>query len=425
MAVSIEQLVEQAGRLAGSGRWDEAEEVWLEVRKREPQHPRALFSLGVHALKRGDGAAAHELLTAARKLLPRDLLVLMTLCAACQQRGDAEGEREAIEAALAVDAYFLPALLAKGGWLERFGRRATAAAMFANALKVAPPEAQWPQPLRAQLSHARDFSARYGDELAAFAAGELEERLRPLPPRAAERWREAVSILAGKSKPYHAVVNQLCVPRLPAIPFFERAQFPFLAALEAKTDVIRRELEAVLDSSRDEFVPYIQYAAGEPVNQWGELNHSRKWSTLHLVRSGQAVTENLARCPATAEALAALPLVDIDGLCPNAMFSALAPHSRIPPHHGETNARVVAHLPLIVPENCRYRVGFEHRRWRVGETLIFDDTIEHEAHNDSDALRVVLIFDLWNPLLEPAERELVRTLAAAARTFAARAGARP
>jgi aspartyl/asparaginyl beta-hydroxylase (cupin superfamily) len=350
--------------------------------------------------------------------VPRDLLVLMTLCAACQQRGDAEGEREAIEAALAVDAYFLPALLAKGSWLERFGRRASAAAMFSNALQVAPPEPQWPQALLPQLKHAREFAARYGDELAAFAAGELAERLRPLPGPLAERWREAVSILAGKTKPYHAVVNQLCVPRLPAIPFFERAHFPFLAALEAKTDVIRRELEAVLEAARDEFVPYIQYGAGEPVNQWAELNHSRKWSTLHLVRSGEPVTDNLARCPATAAALAALPLVDIDGLCPNAMFSALAPHSRIPPHHGETNARVVAHLPLIVPDHCRYRVGFEQRRWRVGETLIFDDTIEHEAHNDSDELRVVLIFDLWNPLLEPAERDLVRSLASAARRFA-------
>jgi hypothetical protein len=49
--------------------------------------------------------------------------------------------------------------------------------------------------------------------------------------------------------------------------------------------------------------------------------------------------------------------------------------------------------------------------------LIFDDTIEHEAYNDSDELRVVLIFDLWNPLLTPAEREIVVSLAAAARTF--------
>ncbi len=419
MGANIEQLVEQAGRLASSGHWDEAERVWLEVRRREPQHPRALFSLGVHALKRGDGVGARELLTAARKLAPRDLLLLMTLCAACQHLGDAEAEREAIEAALALDPYFLPALLAKGDWLERFSRRASAAAMFANALRVAPPQQQWPANLRAQLEHARDFAARYSHELDAFLAHELAERLPSLAPLA-ERWREAASILAGKTKPYHAVVNQLCVPRLPAIPFFERAQFPFLAALEAKTDVIRQELAAALEAARDDFVPYIQYAAGEPVNQWAELNHSKRWSTLHLYRGGKPVAENLARCPATAAALAALPVADIDGLCPNAMFSALAPHSHIPPHNGETNARVVAHLPLIVPENCRYRVGFEQRRWRVGETLIFDDTIEHEAHNDSDELRVVLIFDLWNPLLEPAERELVRTLSAGARRFASR-----
>ena len=104
------------------------------------------------------------------------------------------------------------------------------------------------------------------------------------------------------------------------------------------------------------------------------------------------------------------------------MFSALAPHSHIPPHNGETNARVVAHLPLIVPERCSYRVGFDWCQWHVGETLIFDDTIEHEARNDSDELRVVLIFDLWNPLLEPSERELVKALAGAARSFSGPAG---
>ncbi|RPI62447.1 MAG: aspartyl/asparaginyl beta-hydroxylase domain-containing protein, partial [Lysobacterales bacterium] len=329
-----------------------------------------------------------------------------------------EGEREAIEAALAVDAYFLPALLAKGSWLERFGTRASAAAMFTNALKVAPPEAQWPASLRLQLTHARDFAASHAEDLDAFLARSLSERLNPLPPSLAARWREAASILAGKTKPYHAVVNQLCVPRLPAVPFFERELFPFLAKLETKTDVIRAELETALGSDRDRFVPYIQYAPGQPVNQWGELNHSLSWSTLHLWRNGKPVEENLARCPETARALAAMPLADIDGLCPNAMFSALAPKAHIPPHNGETNGRVVAHLPLIVPEACSYRVGFDWRRWQVGETLIFDDTIEHEARNDSDELRVVLIFDLWNPLLIPAERELVRTLTAAARAFA-------
>jgi aspartate beta-hydroxylase len=417
MGAQIDQLVEQASRLASSGRWDEAEQVWLEIRKHDPQHARALFSLGVHALNRGDGKAARELLTAAHERVPRDLLVLMTLCAACQHLADGNGEREAIEAALAIDAYFLPALLAKGSWLERYGTRAGAAAMFANALKVAPAEAQWPAALRLQLEHARAFAASHAEDLHTVLQHSIGDRLSSLPPAVGARWREAASILAGKTKPYHAVVNQLCVPRLPAVPFFEREAFPFLVQLESKTVAIRAELEAALASNRDRFVPYIQYAPGQPVNQWRELNHSLSWSTLHLWRSGKPVEENLARCPETARALAALPLAEIDGLCPNAMFSMLAPHSHIPPHNGETNARVVAHLPLIVPDGCSYRVGFDWRQWRVGETLIFDDTIEHEARNDSDELRVVLIFDLWNPLLDAADREVVRRLAAAARTF--------
>ena len=110
-------------------------------------------------------------------------------------------------------------------------------------------------------------------------------------------------------------------------------------------------------------------------------------------------------------------MADIDGLCPNALFSALAPHTQIPPHHGETNARLVAHLPLIIPKGCSYRVGHERREWEVGKCLIFDDTLEHEARNDSDELRVVLIFDLWNPLLNDTEKKLVSALAKTTREF--------
>jgi len=50
-------------------------------------------------------------------------------------------------------------------------------------------------------------------------------------------------------------------------------------------------------------------------------------------------------------------------------------------------------LPLIVPPGCGFRVGAEQREWEPGKALIFDDTIEHEAWNDSDTLRAVLILD--------------------------------
>ena len=50
----------------------------------------------------------------------------------------------------------------------------------------------------------------------------------------------------------------------------------------------------------------------------------------------------------------------------------------------------------------------------MGEVFVFDDTIEHEAWNDSDELRVVLIFDLWVPALAEAERAAVAKLISAA-----------
>jgi aspartate beta-hydroxylase len=70
-------------------------------------------------------------------------------------------------------------------------------------------------------------------------------------------------------------------------------------------------------------------------------------------------------------------------------------------------------LPLIVPPGCGFRVGATQRPWNIGEAFAFDDTIEHEAWNDSDELRAVLIIDVWNPCLTLAERDLCRALFAA------------
>jgi aspartyl/asparaginyl beta-hydroxylase (cupin superfamily) len=55
-------------------------------------------------------------------------------------------------------------------------------------------------------------------------------------------------------------------------------------------------------------------------------------------------------------------------------------------------------------------VGNDTREWRMGEAWAFDDTIEHEAWNDADETRVIMIFDIWNPLLSDAERDLARKL---------------
>jgi aspartyl/asparaginyl beta-hydroxylase (cupin superfamily) len=417
VSTSVQLLVQAANQLANSGRWDEAERAWKEVRRVDPNNPIALYSLACHALQRRDAAAARPMLETACQFAPNDPLLLLTLGIACRQLGDAEAERAAIEGCLAANPYFLPGLLAKASWLERHGTPVAAAAMFRNALKVAPPEPAWPPELRAQLLHARQAAENHMRRLHAHVESRVAELQAGLPKRLANRWREAASIVAGRTPAYRSESNQLYVPRLPAIPFFEREQFPWVPALEARTEAIRAELLAVMERDRERFGPYIAYNPGEPVNQWQELNHSTRWSTFHLWRGGLPVEENLARCPETAAALGAVEMARIGGLCPNAMFSVLAPHTTIPPHNGETNARLVAHLPLIVPEKCTYRVGYDWTAWHEGEVLVFDDTIEHEARNDSDQTRVVLIFDVWNPLLEPDERQMVDALASAVREF--------
>jgi aspartyl/asparaginyl beta-hydroxylase (cupin superfamily) len=115
-------------------------------------------------------------------------------------------------------------------------------------------------------------------------------------------------------------------------------------------------------------------------------------------------------CPQTAALLGELPLADQPGYAPTAMFSALEAHTRIPPHTGSTNVRLLCHLPLILPGPARFRVGAETREWQMGQAWVFDDTIEHEAWNGSERTRVILLFEIWRPELSAAERALVSAM---------------
>jgi aspartate beta-hydroxylase len=153
------------------------------------------------------------------------------------------------------------------------------------------------------------------------------------------------------------------------------------------------------------------------VNQWAALNHNPQWSAFHLLRAGHAVPGNAEQCPETMSLLSTVPAPVQAGRSPVAMFSLLKPKTRIPPHTGASNVRLVTHLPLIIPPDCGIRVGNTTRAWRIGEGFAFDDTIEHEAWNESAELRVVLIFDCWNPYLTDGERRLVTALSSAVNDF--------
>ncbi len=122
------------------------------------------------------------------------------------------------------------------------------------------------------------------------------------------------------------------------------------------------------------------------------------------------MTAPAERCPKTLKALEHVPLERVKARAPFILFSKLTPGAWIKPHTGFLNTRLVCHLPLIVPDGCWLRVGAETRRWQEGKAWVFNDTIEHEARNESRDTRIVLIFNIWRPELTAAERSLVTAL---------------
>lgn len=367
------------------------------------------------ALTQRNAPAALALLRQAEAEAPGDIDIKMQKAMALRMAGDLLGAIVALDQALAIEPYHFVALLSKGALLERTAGKRQAAAIYRNALKIVP---STPLPgFQGAIDHAREVVDETNDALAAF----LEQKTTALgvdidaPTQA--RFQHGLQVFAGQTKVYPSEAVMLTYPRLPAIPFFDRSLFPWFAELEAGTEVIREELKGALAQADKDFAPYIAYAPGEPVNQWGELNHSRRWSSYFLWKDGTRQDAACEQCPKTAALLDRLPLARQPGFAPTAMFSALDAHTHIPPHTGSTNTRLLVHLPLILPGPARFRVGNETRSWAMGEAWAFDDTIEHEAWNDADELRVILIIDIWNPYLTEAERKLITAMMAAKNEF--------
>ncbi|MGH6786134.1 MAG: aspartyl/asparaginyl beta-hydroxylase domain-containing protein [Novosphingobium sp.] len=192
--------------------------------------------------------------------------------------------------------------------------------------------------------------------------------------------------------------------------FADARGFAWTEALQAATPTIVGESEALLADNAT-FAPYVTQTAGRPQGDVHGLLGNADWSTWELTDKGEAVAERIARTPDSYQALTRdIPLCRIPNRAPSLMFSLLRPKSRIPAHTGMINTRLICHLPLIVPPGCGFRVGSETREWQSGLLMVFDDTVEHEAWNDSAADRLVLIFDIWRPEITLPEREQIATL---------------
>jgi len=132
---------------------------------------------------------------------------------------------------------------------------------------------------------------------------------------------------------------------------------------------------------------------------------SGDWADVGLYYNAMRNNKNAPRAPKTSSLLSDDAALRRDATsCPfgSAYFSLLRPGTALKPHCGPTNARLRAHLGLVVPDgDICIRCGNEPpRTWREGEVLLFDDSFEHEVWNRTDQPRLVLIVDLWHPQLD-------------------------
>ena len=410
-------LEQQISRAVQSGRHDEAARLWKRLLEIVPNHLGALTAIGQHAFRLGDMEAARNAFTRLVAVDGSETQQWINLALICQNLGDEAAEEAAIKSALTVDPMDLLGLILRANLYERQGKRHQAARAYGAVAAVAPPLDQLAPSLKPAVEKAVAYRAQYELALGEYLDAQLAPTISACHGEKLERFRTSVDIMLGRKRRFEAHPMTFFFANLPAIEFFDRELFPWLDGFEASTDALREEFLASLGMEAS-LVPYVNYASDVPLNQWAELNNSSQWSAFHIYQEGKLVASNAAKCPRTVSLLKTAPQpIQVDRT-PSAMFSLLKAKTRIPPHTGVSNVRLVTHVPLIVPENCGFRVGNETREWVPGRAWVFDDTIEHEAWNESDQPRAVLIFDIWHPHLSEAERTLVTALAAGLTGFA-------
>lgn len=382
----------------------------------------ALNAKALAVLSAGDTRGARELLAKAVVNHPGDAITQHHYGIASMAGGDMDAALEAQREAVRLAPEFYIARLHLAAALERSARPFDALVQYTRAIRDAQSRNRWlnaqstPDGIRPLVQHA--VQVVRGGRRQLFSA--LWEPLAQEHGAAAlARVSQCLRIYLGEEAPRYPDERQqptfLFFPGLPATPYFDLRLFPWADALEAQFPAIRAELLQRLSSEQGRERVFGSEALEKENLRGADIPPS--WNGYYFYRHGERREENCAACPATAAALDSLPLARVREHAPEVLFSVFTPGTHLLPHKGVTNTRVVGHLALIVPPDCALSVAGEAYAWEEGHCVVFDDTYEHEAWNRSDRVRVVLIFDLWNPHLTDIERVAVQRLVEAIGEF--------
>lgn len=404
-------LVARAQFAASSGDVAGALRLFGSVLEADPTNASALSYLAAAALARGDSAQAVTMMRRSSALRPDDMTLCYNLAVTLEKAGQLDEAKAELQRILCVDAHAFEAELVLGRVCDAMGDHAEAVFRYFGAVKRARAAGAWlndasvPAWLHKHVIQAMRVAQTGYHEFLSDALDRVRERF---GPDSIKRIDEAVRVHLNEVPRNYADPRQrptfFYIPGLPAVPVYSNDRFPWMSVLENAFPVIREEVAGLLQADGiDE--PFNRYAT--PEQAAASLAGSRgepAWKAKFFFRHGAPYPETHERCPATSAALAQVDLCRITDHAPEVCFSLLTPGTHILPHRGVTNARLVCHLALVIPEDCALSVVGRELHWEEGKCFVFDDTFEHEAWNRSDRNRAVLLMDVWNPDLSPAER---------------------
>jgi aspartyl/asparaginyl beta-hydroxylase (cupin superfamily) len=167
---------------------------------------------------------------------------------------------------------------------------------------------------------------------------------------------------------------------------------PELLELDRNFGVIREELLGVLAEKRS--IPRYHELDQMQYNISARVDPEKNWKVFPLNIMGIKPESFCARCPKTVGLLERIP-----GLF-EAFFSILEGGKSIPPHEGPYRGYLRYHLGLIVPAKNPPSIRLKDQvyTWKEGESVVFDDSWEHEVYNQCDEDRVILIVDFRRPM---------------------------
>lgn len=338
---------------------------------------------------------------------PDTIKTLLGEAVAASRSGDDSTAEITLQNLLAIDKRHLAALLLMGDLKARANDDRAANSYYKAALNMVSVGAAVTDDLRPGIKQAEAFLAGAHGRFEAFLMGKLEDtglasKDTPIPVR------QAIDLLMGRKEIFYQKPSLFYYPGMPQREFYERAEFPWLADIEAAIPDMQEELHAVIARTK-EFTPYVQGHPNRPRPN-NPLLDDPNWGAHYFWKDGVEITENSAHCPKAMAALEAAPIPIIQERSPMALYSVLEPGTHIAPHYGMLNTRLICHIPLVLPPDCALRVGGETRPWKEGEALIFDDSFEHEAWNRSNQRRVILLFEIWRPEISEEERGALTTI---------------